>query len=203
MLDAASILCVKSTKYPVKNGDQAVEVDWQYDVVWSHTGYFYAKKTASPFCPVSTTYPASAIRKNEEGSVAFTYSVGVDGNATNLQVVQSSGFADLDQAVLDCVKSKSYPVATQGGRPIPIDMTYRIKFMLSAGRSPSPPLRTVHATSPDDAVEYFPCNDFVRTEDGHWSMSPQVVVAVPNFTFAPGTPLTVEQGHKLDVRCHE
>ena len=132
LLDAAAIACVKSFKpAPVKSGGQPVEIDWQYDAVWNRNGYSFAMKSASPFCPAATTYPVSAVRKNEQGAVAFTYSLGTDGKAANLQVTQSSGFPDLDKAVIDCVTGKTYPIATQAGKPVPIDMEYRIVFHMS------------------------------------------------------------------------
>ena len=41
-------------------------------------------------------YPPSAIRAQEEGTVAYHLTVGADGHVTNCAVTQSSGHADLD-----------------------------------------------------------------------------------------------------------
>ena len=48
-------------------------------------------------------YPDSARRANESGDVLVGYDVAADGAISNVTVVKSSGFADLDGAARACV----------------------------------------------------------------------------------------------------
>jgi len=50
-------------------------------------------------CP----YPDSALKAKAEGSVMVAYHGGDDGKITDVQIVQSSGNAELDNAALQCV----------------------------------------------------------------------------------------------------
>jgi protein TonB len=50
-------------------------------------------------------YPAAARRAGEQGSTVLQVLVGIDGRVVDAKIAQSSGFADLDQAALDGIKS--------------------------------------------------------------------------------------------------
>lgn len=57
----------------------------------------------SPENNCALRYPPAAIRANEKGKVGVTIVIDETGKPTNVSIAQSSGFADLDQATVDCV----------------------------------------------------------------------------------------------------
>jgi len=51
------------------------------------------------------TYPTKSIINNEEGTVRIQFSIEKDGTVTNIRVVSSSGYPDLDRAAVNALKS--------------------------------------------------------------------------------------------------
>jgi periplasmic protein TonB len=62
-------------------------------------------------------YPSASMRCHEEGKVTITYCVKVDGSVENVQVVVSSGFARLDNAVLGWASTDRHRPGTVNGQP--------------------------------------------------------------------------------------
>ncbi|MHB1191259.1 MAG: energy transducer TonB, partial [Armatimonadota bacterium] len=62
-------------------------------------------------------YPRSAVSREIEGSVTVEYTINTDGNVVGVKVTSSSGNDDLDDAAVDCVKSRKYKPAVQAGIP--------------------------------------------------------------------------------------
>lgn len=51
------------------------------------------------------TYPRNSIMNNEQGRVRIQFSIKEDGSITNIRVVSSSGYPDLDRAAVDALKN--------------------------------------------------------------------------------------------------
>jgi periplasmic protein TonB len=62
-------------------------------------------------------YPSASMRCREEGKVTITYCVSIDGSVENVQVVVSSGFARLDNAVLAWSATDRHRPGTVNGQP--------------------------------------------------------------------------------------
>lgn len=65
-----------------------------------------------------TVYPETAIRLNEEGTTTLSFQINTDGSVSNVQVANSSGHQDLDEAATSCVTHWKYKPAMQNGQPI-------------------------------------------------------------------------------------
>lgn len=61
-------------------------------------------------------YPTASRRCREEGKVVITYCVSTDGKMDNVQVIVSSGFARLDNAILVWATRESHTPGTVNGR---------------------------------------------------------------------------------------
>jgi protein TonB len=51
------------------------------------------------------TYPSQAVLKGEEGTVRIKFSILKDGTITNIQIVSSSGYPDLDKAAVNALNT--------------------------------------------------------------------------------------------------
>ncbi len=95
---------------------QAVIVQPQIDAAHSH----------------KPDYPLVSRQLGEQGSVILQAFVGVDGKVSEAKIVQSSGFARLDQAAIDGVKSDyRFLAGTSDGTAQP--MCYNLKFTCKLG----------------------------------------------------------------------
>ena len=63
-------------------------------------------------------YPPLATRLGHEGSVVLSFTVGADGGVSNVTVVQSSGFPELDAAAIPCAEKWQYKPAEENGAPV-------------------------------------------------------------------------------------
>jgi periplasmic protein TonB len=61
-------------------------------------------------------YPVASQRCHEEGKVAISYCVSAEGRVENVQVVRSSGFARLDNAVLLWASRETHTPGAVNGR---------------------------------------------------------------------------------------
>ena len=68
-------------------------------------------------CP-EPAYPDGAEQKGEQGTVTMKFLVEASGKASGSELVQSSGFADLDQAAISAFSQCSYRPETLNGRPV-------------------------------------------------------------------------------------
>lgn len=75
-------------------------------------------------------YPSAARRMGEEGEVRLRVHVDPAGNAQQVEVFRSSGFARLDQAALHTVKQWRFIPARQGDQPISAWVIVPIQFSL-------------------------------------------------------------------------
>ncbi len=67
--------------------------------------------------PPEPAYPRASRRAGEAGLVVVRVFVGADGLPRQLQVLQSSGFARLDEAALDGVRRARFRPPTENGQP--------------------------------------------------------------------------------------
>ncbi|MBY8827844.1 energy transducer TonB [Hephaestia mangrovi] len=81
------------------------------------------------------SYPPTALRAGEEGSVRVKVAVDSDGVPIRCRVVQSSGYADLDQGTCDIVmrRGRFVPATDAAGHAIPaISDSFRIRWQLTS-----------------------------------------------------------------------
>ena len=82
---------------------------------------------------VDPTYPPSARRAGEEGSVQLRILVDERGLPGEVQIVKSSGFARLDQAAIDAVRRWRFVAATNGSQSVVAWTQVAITFRLTGG----------------------------------------------------------------------
>lgn len=75
-------------------------------------------------------YPPISKRLGEQGVVTVKFTVGVNGDVSNVSVAKSSGYSRLDQAAVRCAQRWEYHPATQGGRPIAISYEAKVLYHL-------------------------------------------------------------------------
>lgn len=73
-------------------------------------------------------YPSEAQMLGQHGEVVVVIHVAENGLANGADVLQSSGFAVLDQAALTAVRKWHFRPAMREGRSIPFDMPFRFIF---------------------------------------------------------------------------
>jgi protein TonB len=78
----------------------------------------------------SPPYPALSRRMSEEGRVMLRVRVGVNGEAEQVELRTSSGYARLDQSALDTVKKWKFTPARQNGQPVAASVLVPISFRL-------------------------------------------------------------------------
>ncbi|MGH7812537.1 MAG: energy transducer TonB [Candidatus Binataceae bacterium] len=77
-------------------------------------------------------YPASARRREEEGTVTLRVLVGADGAAERVEIAQSSGFDALDEAAAETVRSRwRFIPARRAGRAAESWVLVPIRFALT------------------------------------------------------------------------
>lgn len=76
------------------------------------------------------SYPDLSRRLNEQGTVLLRVFVTIAGNATTVELKQSSGFARLDKAAQEAVQDWKFVPAKKGGQPVDAWVVVPIKFSL-------------------------------------------------------------------------
>ena len=66
--------------------------------------------------------------KGVEGDVAVRYTVTETGEVTDIQVVKSSGYAELDNLALQCPRRWHYKPTMKDGKPTAISWTITVLF---------------------------------------------------------------------------
>jgi len=75
-------------------------------------------------------YPAAALQRREQGVVLLEVHVTANGRVDSLRIVESSGFALLDQAALDAVIDWRFEPAQLGGRPVAASVNVPVRFAI-------------------------------------------------------------------------
>lgn len=81
-------------------------------------------------------YPPDAVRLGEEGTVRLGYIIRTDGTTRSPRILQSSGFADLDRAAVECSHRFVYRPAMQKGKPVEVPWQIMIEFKLAGWDHP-------------------------------------------------------------------
>jgi protein TonB len=79
----------------------------------------------------SSSYPPLAVRLNHEGSTTVAIHIAADGGVSGVDVSNSSGFPELDEAAQKCVQNHwHFSAATENGAPVASTKQYRIVWKL-------------------------------------------------------------------------
>jgi iron complex outermembrane receptor protein len=92
---------------------------------------------------VDAVYPSSALPGQEHADVILTLTVDVDGHVSKVDVAQSSGAADLDEAAVVAARQWTFTPAMRGDRPVASRI--RVPFHFAP---PAPPPEVVDTTKP-------------------------------------------------------
>jgi protein TonB len=85
----------------------------------------HAKAIQAPKPP----YPEKSRRRGEEGTVRLKVQVLPSGSVGEIEVVTSPGFADLEQAAIECVRQEwKFTPATLDGKPVEDRLSIRFIF---------------------------------------------------------------------------
>ncbi len=78
------------------------------------------------------TYPGLALKAGIEGSVWVKVLVGIDGVVRAALIEKDSGtLVGFEDSALACAKATKWKPAENRGRPVPLWVTYEIKFQLN------------------------------------------------------------------------
>ncbi len=83
-------------------------------------------------------YPKAARKRKQEGLVLVAVLVSADGQPTEIQVDQGSGFDLLDQAAIQAVKGWLFTPARKGDKPVACRVQVPIVFKLATSRIEDP-----------------------------------------------------------------
>jgi protein TonB len=75
-------------------------------------------------------YPPDAARHGEEGTVVLLVHITPLGTAGSVDIVQTSGYPELDDSARDAVQHWHFNPATQGGVAVATDFTLQVRFRL-------------------------------------------------------------------------
>ncbi|MGN6318583.1 energy transducer TonB [Trinickia sp.] len=90
------------------------------------------KRSDEVVCRIPTpSYPARARRLEEEGTATVRMTLDTDGRPTAVSVEQGTGFADLDAAALDAVRSAACEPYMERGEAVPVSVVQSIDFELT------------------------------------------------------------------------
>ncbi len=135
---------------------------------------------------VDAVYPASALASLEHADVVLTLTVDVDGHVSKVDVAQSSGAPDLDEAAVVAARQWTFTPAMRDGKPV----ASRIKLPFHFA-PPAPPPELV--TPPPSKDTQLPQQSAVpRTP------SPAASAAPPSA--ATSAPVAVESTTDVQVR---
>ena len=80
--------------------------------------------------PTPVVYPKESQARGEEGTVVLHVDVTSSGQPVRLQIVKSSGYADLDNAAMETAYNWHYVPAIRGGDTSEDWATVQIKYAL-------------------------------------------------------------------------
>jgi protein TonB len=94
-----------------------------------------ARATGLAYTHTTPPYPEMARKLTEQGTVTLQMTISAQGDVTAAAVLQSSGFADLDQAAVSWVQQHwRYKPAMQNGQAVPSQAQAAVKFDLKNAR---------------------------------------------------------------------
>ena len=88
-------------------------------------------KQPSPRRRIKPEYPRGARERGEEGDVTLEFEVSAKGTVSDVQIVKSCGFPELEQAAIRAVKQARFEPARRGNSKVPaparITLTFHLK----------------------------------------------------------------------------
>lgn len=87
-------------------------------------------RAASPISRVEPTYPATAYRAREEGTVLVTADVDASGVPLSVEVARRSGSRALDQAAVAAVRQWRFEPAMRGGKAVASTVEVPVSFRI-------------------------------------------------------------------------
>ena len=93
---------------------------------------------------VDAVYPPSALAGREHADVRLTVTIDADGHVSKVDVAESSGHPDLDEAAIVAVRQWTFVPATRDDKPIPSRITVPFHFA-----PPAPPPEIVDTSKPN------------------------------------------------------
>jgi protein TonB len=90
----------------------------------------YLRDSVMKLITQELTYPAIARRKGWQGVVKVELHIEADGSITGLQLDETSGYAVLDRAALQCLQTANIPDATQWLRGRSADIIVPVEYRL-------------------------------------------------------------------------
>lgn len=85
---------------------------------------------AQPLSDNNPKYPRRAIIRNQQGRVKVSFLVDESGYVDNIELIESSGYALLDDSVFRFAEQERFIPATQDGIPIASNQSYLFRFVL-------------------------------------------------------------------------
>ena len=82
------------------------------------------------YCDSRRYYPEKGITNNWTGTTVLSFTIDIEGSVKNLQIRQSSGHPELDQAAIRCAGSWRYKPAVHRGQPIEVPWITNVKWSL-------------------------------------------------------------------------
>ena len=102
-------------------------------VVEQHEVERHLRDTVMKLITRELTYPAIARRKGWQGVVKLELHIEADGSITGLQLDETSGYAVLDRAALQCLQTASIPGARQWLQGKSTDIIVPVEYRLVGG----------------------------------------------------------------------
>ena len=87
-------------------------------------------RPAKPVSNPSPVYPAEAVRQRIEGTVILRVTVSASGRVTAVQIVESSGYGQLDAAARAAVQQWKFEPAVRDGQPVDWTARLPVRFRL-------------------------------------------------------------------------
>ena len=108
-------------------------------------------------------YAREVYTQGEEGSADLRLHIGVDGQVKDATIARSSGYPEIDEGSIRCVRSWTYKPALMDGKPTPADVTVTVDLH----RQPRPHACTNYPHSLQSAgLEGTTVLSFAITADG-------------------------------------
>ncbi|MFD2230368.1 energy transducer TonB [Alkalimarinus sediminis] len=85
---------------------------------------------ARPISANTPKYPRRAIMRNQQGRVKVNLWVDESGYVDNIELIESSGYAMLDNSVFRFAEEERFVPATQDGIPVASTQSYLFRFVL-------------------------------------------------------------------------
>lgn len=83
-----------------------------------------------PLAAVQAEYPQGELSSGREAEVALELTLTAEGHVADARVTQSAGAA-FDASAVDAAKRLEFAPATLDGKPVPVKIGFRVRFMLA------------------------------------------------------------------------